>query len=189
MTMTQTLKVMQTMMNTMMMMMMMKTYMNMQKIMMKSIMKSLRMKKNMLVMHQAGQLTQRGNFSEEYFSPYIIPTIPHIPWAHGNAPIPPGIREEVIAILKKKIENGVLEGCQSAYRSHWFCVLKKDHKLRIVYDLQQLNSITVRDAGLPPILDSFVEPFAGSQCYTVLDMCSGFDARTLHPDSRDLTAI
>ena len=133
--------------------------------------------------------SERGDFSDEYFSPYIIPTIPHIPWAQKNAPIPPGIREEVIKMLKHKIENGVLERCQSAYRSHWFCVLKKDGKLRIVYDLQLLNSVTIRDAGLPPILDSFVEPFAGSQCYTVLDMCSGFDARTVHPDSRDLTAI
>jgi hypothetical protein len=133
--------------------------------------------------------SERGNFSEEYFSPYIIPTVPHIPWVQKNAPIPPGIREDVIKILKNKIANGVLERCQSAYRSHWFCVLKKDGKLRIVYDLQLLNSVTIRDAGLPPILDSFVEPFAGSQCYTVLDMCSGFDARTVHPDSRDLTAI
>jgi RNase H-like domain found in reverse transcriptase len=92
-------------------------------------------------------------------------------------------------LLKMKIEAGVLEHCQSPYRSHWFCVLKKDGKLRIVYNLQQLNSITIRDAGLPPIVDSFVEPFAGHQCYTVMDMCSGFDARTLHPDSRDLTAV
>jgi hypothetical protein len=52
-----------------------------------------------------------------------------------------------------------------------------------------LNSVTIRDAELPPILNSFVELFAGSQCYTVLDMYSGFDARTVHPDSRDLIAI
>ena len=133
--------------------------------------------------------SQRGNFSEEYFSPYIIPTVPHVPWVQKNTPVPPGIKDQVIEILKDKIKNGVLEHCQSSYRSHWFCVLKKNGKLRIVYDLQKLNSITIRDAGLPPILDGFVEPFAGGQCYTVFDMCSGFDARTLHPDSRDLTAV
>lgn len=137
----------------------------------------------------AFDLSERGNFSEKYFSPYIIPTIPHIPWVQKNAPVPAGIRDQVIELLKEKIDSGVLELCQSAYRSHWFCVMKKNGKLRIVFNLQQLNSITIRDAGLPPILDSFVEPFAGSQCYTVFDMLSGFDARTVHPKSRDLTAI
>jgi hypothetical protein len=67
--------------------------------------------------------------------------------------------------------------------------MKKNGKLRMVFDLQQLNSVTIRDAGLPPILDSFVEPFAGSQCYTSFDIRSGFDARIVHLDSRDMTAI
>ena len=133
--------------------------------------------------------SERGNFNESYFTPYIIPTVEHIPWVQKNAPVPPGIKDQVIELLKSKIELGVLEHCQSPYRSHWFCIMKKNGKLRIVYNLQELNSITIRDAGLPPILDSFVEPFAGHQCYTVFDMCSGFDARKLHPDSRDLTAI
>ena len=133
--------------------------------------------------------SQRGNFSDKYFSPYIIPTIPHVPWAQKNAPIPAGIRDQVIEMLKDKIVTGVMEPCQSAYRSHWFCVMKKNGKLRMVFNLHQLNSITIRDAGLPPILDSFVEPFAGSQCYTVFDILSGFDARTVHPNSRDMTAI
>jgi transposase InsO family protein len=133
--------------------------------------------------------SQRGNFRDDYFSPYIIPTIPHTPWVQKNSPIPPGIIDAVTEMFKQKIENGVMEICQSPYRSRWFCILKKNGKLRVVFDLQKLNSITIRDAGLPPILDSFVEPFAGYQCYTVFDMCSGFDARTVHPSSRDLTAV
>jgi len=49
--------------------------------------------------------------------------------------------------------------------------------------------VSIRDAGGPPILDDFVEPFAGRQCYTVFDLFWGFDARRVHPDSRDLTAF
>jgi len=113
---------------------------------------------------------ERGTFKEPYFSPYIIPTIPHIPWEYRNIPIPPGIRDKVIEVFKNKISAGVYESCQSAYRSRWFCVLKKSGKLRIVHDLQPLNGITIRDAGLPPILDEFIEPFAGRQCYTVFDL-------------------
>jgi len=67
--------------------------------------------------------------------------------------------------------------------------LKKSGKLRLVHDLQALNAVSIRDAGGPPILDDFVEPFAGRQCYTVFDLFWGFDARRVHPDSRDLTAF
>ncbi|KAJ8462647.1 hypothetical protein ONZ51_g10761 [Trametes cubensis] len=131
----------------------------------------------------------RGTFREDYFSPYIIPTIPHVPWMDKNIPIPPGIREQVIELLRGKLEAGVYERCQSSYRSKWFCVLKKNGKLRLVHDLQPLNAITIRDAGLPPSLDDFVEPFAGRQCYTVLDLFWAFDARKLDIVSRDLTAF
>jgi hypothetical protein len=67
--------------------------------------------------------------------------------------------------------------------------LKKTGKLRLVHDLQALNAVSIRDAGGPPILDDFVEPFAGWQCYTVFDLFWGFDARKVHQDSRDMTAF
>ena len=35
--------------------------------------------------------SERGNFREDYFSPYIIPILPHEPWEYRNIPIPPGI--------------------------------------------------------------------------------------------------
>jgi hypothetical protein len=118
-----------------------------------------------------------------------MPTVPHTPWEYKNIPIPPGIKDKVIEVLKDKMAAGVYEPSQSSYRSRWFCVLKKNGKLRIVHDLQPLNKVSVRDAGLPPILDDFVEPFAGRQCYTVFDLFWGFDARKVHPACRDLTAF
>jgi hypothetical protein len=132
---------------------------------------------------------ERGTLKESYFSPYIIPTVAHTPWEYKNIPIPPGIRDKVIELLKLKINAGVYEPSQSAYRSRWFCVLKKNGKLRIVHDLQPLNKISIRDAGLPPILDDFIEPFAGRQCYMVFDLFWGFDARKVDPHSRDFTAF
>jgi transposase InsO family protein len=133
--------------------------------------------------------TDRGTLREDYFSPYIMPTIPHTAWEERNIPIPPGIKDKVIELLKHKMDAGVYEHCQSAYRSKWFCVLKKSGKLRIVHDLQALNAVSIRDAGGPPILDDFVGPFAGRQCYTVFDLFWGFDARRVDPKSRDLTAF
>lgn len=132
---------------------------------------------------------ERGSFREDYFSPYIIPVIPHIPWAFTNIPIPPGIKEKVVDLLREKISAGVYEPSQASYRSKWFCVLKKSGNLRIVHDLQPFNAVTIKDAGLPPNLDGFLEPFAGRQCYTAFDLHWGFDARKVHPKSRDLTAF
>nr|GAT47248.1 predicted protein [Mycena chlorophos] len=132
---------------------------------------------------------ERGTFRDEYFSPYKITTVPHVPWEYKNIPIPPGILEKVIDVLKLKIEAGVYEGCQSSYRSRWFCVLKKNGKLRIVHDLQPLNKVSIRDAGMLPIVDDFVEGFAGRQCYIVFDLYWGFDARKMEPESRDMTAF
>jgi hypothetical protein len=132
---------------------------------------------------------ERGTLRESYFPPYIIPTVPHIPWEFKNIPIPPGIRNDVIKLLKDKIAAGVYEPSQSSYRSPWFCVLKKNGKLRIVHDLQPLNAVTIRDSDVPPVLDEFVEPFAKRQCYTVFDLYWGYDARKIHPACRDLTTF
>jgi transposase InsO family protein len=68
-------------------------------------------------------------------------------------------------------------------------VLKKNGKLCIVHDLQPLNKVSIRDAGMLPIVDDFVEGFAGRQCYTVFDLYWGFDARKMDPESRDMTAF
>lgn len=132
---------------------------------------------------------ERGTLKDSYFSPYIIPTVAHEPWSERNIPIPPGVLEDVLELLKSRIATGVYEPSQASYRSRWFCVVKKNGKLRIVHDLQKLNSVTIRDTGVPPVLDSFVEPFAGASCYTGFDLYSGYDARILHPDSRDLTSF
>jgi len=132
---------------------------------------------------------EQGTLKETYFSPYIIPTIPHTPWEYKNIPIPPGLMQKVLEVLKLKIAAEVYEQSQSSYRSRWFVVLKKNGKLRIVHDLQPLNKVTIRDAGMVPIIDDFVEGFAARQCYTVFDLFWGFDTRKIHPKSRGLTAF
>jgi hypothetical protein len=77
----------------------------------------------------AFEKTNCGTLKESYFTPYIIPTIPHEPWEYNNISIPPGIQQKVIDLLCTKINAGVYEPCQSAYHSCWFCVIKKSSKL------------------------------------------------------------
>ncbi|KZS86377.1 DNA/RNA polymerase, partial [Sistotremastrum niveocremeum HHB9708] len=120
--------------------------------------------------------SEKGKFKDSYFDPVIIPTIEHIPWQQKNIPIPPGILEDVIKIIRDKISTGVYEPSSSSYRSRIFCVIKKDGKsLRIVHDLQPQDAVTIRDAGVPPHILEIVEEFAGRSIYSLLDLFVGYD--------------
>src|SRR6202453_4024123 len=68
---------------------------------------------------------------------------------------PPGIFDEVCAMVRKKLAAGVYEPSNSSYRSCWFCVLKKDGKaLRPVHSLEPLNQVTIAHSGLPPATET-----------------------------------
>ena len=133
---------------------------------------------------------EKGKFSEEYFDPVVIPTIEHTPWVLKNIPIPPGIYDQVIGVIKDKIRSGVYEPSNSSYRSRWFCVLKKDKKsLRLVHDLQPLNAVVIKDSAVPPTVEPYAESFGGKACYGMFDLFVGFDQRALAQKSRDMTTF
>jgi len=96
---------------------------------------------------------------------------------------------KVLEVLKLKINARVYEQSQSSYQLQWFVILKKSGKLHIVHDLQPLNKITIQDAGMLPVIDDFIEEFAGWQYYSAFDLFWGFDARKIHKKSRDLTTF
>jgi hypothetical protein len=74
-------------------------------------------------------LGECGRFKEEYFPPVRIATVPHTPWVQRNILIPPAIYPQVIEIVKGKIEGGVYEPSNAAYRSRFVTVKKKGVKL------------------------------------------------------------
>src|SRR5271156_1595156 len=78
--------------------------------------------------------TEKGKFSNEYFDPVVIPTVEHVPWVLRNIPIPPGIHERVVDIIKDKIASGVYEPSNSSYRSRWFCVLTLEERRQVTKD-------------------------------------------------------
>jgi hypothetical protein len=87
--------------------------------------------------------------------------IEHMPWAHHQPPIPPGIKDEVIKLIQSKIASGIYRPSSLSYQSHWFCVAKKSGAVHIVHDLQQLNSVTINDAATCPYVEHFAEQSAG----------------------------
>jgi hypothetical protein len=133
--------------------------------------------------------TEKGRFRDDYFPPVVIPTIEHTPWVHRQPPIPPGIRDEVITLIKSKMASGIYEPSNSSYQSSWFCVTKKNGSIRIIHNLQPLNSVTVKDAATLPYVKLFAEQSAGCSIYTMMDLFVGFDHRALAEESRDLTTF
>jgi len=133
--------------------------------------------------------SEKGRFKDEYFPPVVIPTIEHTLWVHCQPPIPPGIRDEVINLIKSKIASGVYEASNSSYQSKWFCVTKKNGSLHIVHDLQPLNSVTIKDAASMPYVELFAEQSAGRAIYSMMDLFVGFDHHVLAEDSCNLTTF
>jgi hypothetical protein len=63
-----------------------------------------------------------------------------------------------VRIIKEKIASGIYKPSTAAYRSRWFCIVKKDGKsLHLVHDLQPLNAVTIRDVSLPLFVEHLAE--------------------------------
>lgn len=133
--------------------------------------------------------TKKGHFCNDYFPPIIIPTIKHIPWVHCQLPIPPGIKAEVIKLIKSKIASGIYETSNSSYQSQWFCVVKKGGAMHIIHNLQELNSVMVKDAATMPYVELFTEQCAECTIYSMMDLFVGFDHKVLAEESHDITTF
>lgn len=130
-----------------------------------------------------------GRIKPEVIEPYRIRTVPHVPWCSKQSPVPARVREAGMKLLKERIESGILEPCHGPYSNRFWLVPKKNGELRFVQDLQPLNKVTIRDAGVPPDKESYTEDFAGYPIYASFDLMSGYDQYPLDVASRDLTAI
>ena len=116
--------------------------------------------------------------------------IPHRPWVLKNIPIPLGLYPEVCRLIKVKLDAGVYEPSNSAYRLRWFCVLKKDGKsLRIVHSLEPFNEVTIAHSGVPPATEALASQFAGRSCGALFDLYVGYNEQTIAKSSRDLTTF
>jgi hypothetical protein len=114
-----------------------------------------------MMIHQDGfawNKTQKGSFRNDFFPPVCMPITEHIPWVLRNMPIPPGIYNAILDIICKKIAARVYQQSNLSYWSCWFTVLcKGSGKLCIIHDLQPLNAVTIRDAGVPPYTEQLAK--------------------------------
>ncbi|KAI7936690.1 hypothetical protein MJO28_015589 [Puccinia striiformis f. sp. tritici] len=132
---------------------------------------------------------ERGLLKHSYGEPYIIPVVPHSPWQQKPIPIAQAIKGKFIELVRERIRTGLYEQSCSSYSSPVFCVKKQDGNLRVVHDLQRLNRVTIKDAGLPPAPEDLIESFTGRACYGLGDIMGGYDERELSLVSRPLTTF
>ena len=134
--------------------------------------------------------SEMGMLKPEIEPPIVIHTVPHTPWQQQNLWLPKAMQETATKIVKEKLANGMLEHSQGPYRSRYFLVLKKNpEEYRFINDMQPLNKVTIRDAGMPPSVDEFSEDFAMYPILTSVDYYSGYNQLLLDKGSRDLTTF
>ena len=78
-------------------------------------------------------------------------------------------------LLKQKLEMGILELSSDPYSNRWFMVPKKNNTFCFIQDLQPVNKVTIRNVGIGPTIDEFVEAFARRSIYLIGDLYLGYD--------------
>lgn len=131
-----------------------------------------------------------GRVHDEVYSPQKIRTIEHQAWQHPGFQVPRALTPTIIGMLEDRQQKGSMEPSHGPYRNPWFLVKKKaPGQYRLVIAAMKLNSVTVRDANLPPNVDEFAEDFSGMKVCSMVDLFSGYDQISLAKDCRDMTAI
>ncbi|KAL3676829.1 hypothetical protein R1sor_026777 [Riccia sorocarpa] len=121
--------------------------------------------------------------------PMIVFSVPHAPWNLRPILVPKALLPKLLELLKEKMRMRILEPSLAPYSSRWFTVPKKNSSLRFIQDMQPMNVVTIRNAGVGPIVDEYAEAFAGRAIYSMGDLYSGYDQFQIAEGSRDLTTI
>src|SRR5258707_15863071 len=103
------------------------------------------------------EFTEKGDFIDDVEPAYAIPAISHTLWQAKSFKVPKALEQEVVKIIKDRIDCGALERSFGSYRNPWFLVPKKMGKYCLINSTQQLNAVTIKDASLPPTVDEFSE--------------------------------
>ena len=148
--------------------------------------------KKMIVKHGkafAFKIEEIGCVNPQEVTPMIMFTVPHIPWDLKPIPVPKALLPQLIELLKEKVRARILEPSGAPYSNRWFTVRKKNGKLRFIQDMQPPNGVTIKNAGIGPVVDEFAEEFAGRAIYSIGDLYSGYDQFQLAEGSRDITTM
>jgi len=84
-------------------------------------------------------------------------------------------REEVQEFMKDQLRKGYIRPSKSPQTSPVFFVLKKDRKKRMVQDYQYLNSWTVKNNYLLPLISDLIDSIRKKKVFTKMDLGWGYN--------------
>ena len=101
---------------------------------------------------------------------------------------------EVIKMLYKRIDVGALKLYYSTYRNSYFLIKKKTNlgelkKYCLINTIQKFNTITIRNANLPPNTDSFSKAFIGYIISSLVNIFSSYNQILLNVRSQNLISF
>ncbi|KAG5462561.1 MAG: hypothetical protein BJ554DRAFT_4624, partial [Olpidium bornovanus] len=105
----------------------------------------------------------------------VLFTVEPSPWKLKPLPVPRAHYQQLLKLLQDRVRRRVLEPSCGPYASRWFTVPKKDGTLRFIQDLQPANGVIIRHSSVVPLLDDFVNAFAGRAIYSMGDLYSAYD--------------
>jgi hypothetical protein len=131
--------------------------------------------------------SEQGIFKPEYFLDYVMETVPHVPWTLPPIRPPKAIIATLTKMINDQLAAGKYKTSWSSYHLQMFAVAKPKGGICIVHNLQPLNTVSVKDSGLPPNINDFADSFVGHSVYIVVDLYAGYDHRHLAEESQELT--
>ena len=103
--------------------------------------------------------------------------------------ISPSQRQEVRRLLRRMLDQQVIQNSSSPWASPIVLVKKKDGTCRFCVDYRKVNSITSKDAYPLPRVDDILDALAGSKVFSTLDLISGYWQVEVAPQDRPKTAF
>ena len=106
-----------------------------------------------------------------------------------NRRMPMHFKADLRQKIDKFLEHKLITPCHSPYSSPAMLVPKKNGKLRLVIDYQQLNKQTVKSCWPLPSTEEIFDTLEGSGVFSTIDMSWGFYQLPLEQSSQDYTAF
>lgn len=91
-------------------------------------------------------------------------------------------KQEIESQIQEMLNQWIIQPTSCAFSSSVLLVRKKYSTCRFCVDYRTLNAITIHDKFLIPAIDELLEKLYGIQCFTKLDMGSGYHKIRMHPD-------